>query len=241
MGKFKIKKWYGNDMVRGISFTRDSDILDIHFAGNLDLYFSFTSKCNHTSFIIGKENYEVWEIFDKLYQDIVNAHVFDFTEEDRNRVISFADAVNEDYHEKLRYEEKNIKDMNENLKKYDSYKRLVNGKIIKWSSDDFYFDIAPYFVLTPLDNCYKISFGIPIPERKLDGDERFALEGHKHGTISIRLRNSGSNYAPFNNVFMKLFSSLMNLEEEYHQIHIEEYLALQQIPKGDSLVRTLNK
>lgn len=227
MGKLTIKKWRGSDVRQGICFTRDNDILDISFAGNLDLYFTFTSDCNHTSFIIGKDNYEVWKLFDKLYHDVINAQVFEFTEQDKKIVIIFAKETKEDYHQKLKEEEASIKELNESLKKHDAYKNLVDGEDIKWCSDDFSSDIAPYFIIKPINGNYEISFGIPTPQRKSDWEEQFQLEGHKHGTISIRLRNSGSHFSPFNNVFMKLFNSLMriDLEEEYHQIHIEEYLS----------------
>lgn len=236
MEELVIKKWVGTDVRRGIKLAREKDVLEIFFAGNLDLYFSFTSFCNHSSFIISKDNYDVWEIFDKLYQDLINARFFVFTSQDKERVVHFSDVVDEDYHEKLRYEENFVKEMNENLKKYDSYRRLVNNGEIRWGSDDFYYDVAPYFTLKPLKEHYELSFGVPLSTRKLDGHEEFILEGCKHGTITVRLRNSGSNYDPFNLVFMRLFNSLMELEEDYHQIHIEEYLLSQ-----FELNRTLRK
>ena len=42
--------------------------------------------------------------------------------------------------------------------------------------------------------------------------------------ITVRFRNSGSRYDPFNIIFMKLYQGLYELDYEYHQIHIEEYL-----------------
>ena len=41
-------------------------------------------------------------------------------------------------------------------------------------------------------------------------------------SVSIRFRNSGSRYNPFNIIFMKMFNKLQEYNPEYHQIHIEE-------------------
>ncbi|MBE6158009.1 MAG: hypothetical protein E7160_04370 [Firmicutes bacterium] len=41
---------------------------------------------------------------------------------------------------------------------------------------------------------------------------------------SIRIRNSGSKYHPFNIVFMNFFRSLQEYDPEYHQMYIEEYV-----------------
>jgi hypothetical protein len=42
------------------------------------------------------------------------------------------------------------------------------------------------------------------------------------GTLTIRFRNSGSTYDPFNIVFMKMYQRLQEYNPDYHQIHIEE-------------------
>ena len=43
-------------------------------------------------------------------------------------------------------------------------------------------------------------------------------------TYSIRFRNSGSRYEPFNICFMQMYNELKNYDSNCHQIHIEEYL-----------------
>ena len=42
-------------------------------------------------------------------------------------------------------------------------------------------------------------------------------------TRSIRFRNSGSSYQPFNILFMDVFNKLQEYDPNYHQMHIEEY------------------
>ena len=58
--------------------------------------------------------------------------------------------------------------------------------------------------------------------------------------ISIRFRNSGSKYKPFNICFMRLFNNLQNYDPDYHQITIEEYnykrkILINEINKGTIL------
>ena len=43
-------------------------------------------------------------------------------------------------------------------------------------------------------------------------------------TYSVRIRNSGSRYEPFNIPFMSMYEKLKQCSNDYHQIHIEEYL-----------------
>ena len=38
----------------------------------------------------------------------------------------------------------------------------------------------------------------------------------------MRIRNSGSNYNPFNCIFMRMFQKLQEVDNDYHQIHFEE-------------------
>ena len=59
--------------------------------------------------------------------------------------------------------------------------------------------------------------------------------------ITVRFRNSGSRYDPFNIIFMKLYQGLCALDYEYHQIHIEEYLIGEQINRGETLSRIIKK
>lgn len=249
MEKLSFKKWAnaGNSEVKGITLKRDGiRKLDISFQGNLDLYFSFYSNSfdnEDFAFLIGKDNYQVWEIFDKLYNMVVNANLFSFTEEDRDRIIFSSEVMDEDYHEKLREEEEKNRELNQILKENYEYNLLVNNGVITWRSDDYAKDIAPFFKIEKVGESYQISFGIPkIPDRRLDMEERDIIWSFKDlKNVSVRIRNSGSRYDPFNIAFMEAFNSLMNLESTNHQIHIEEYLIDKELEKGVSLERILRK
>ena len=87
-----------------------------------------------------------------------------------------------------------------------------DGKIV-WYSDELHEEIASKLTIEKEDEIFKVIFekskewydGIPI-------------------TYSIRFRNSGSRYRPFNISFMSMYNNLKKYNPENHQIHIEEYL-----------------
>lgn len=166
----------------------------ISFQGNLDLYFSLNNFNNEPYFIIDKSNYIIYELFDKLYNDIKNCKIFDDTELDKGY--------------KKRYE----------------YKKLVNNNIITWKSDDYPEEIAPDFNIIKEKNYYLITFNKRKDNKNSDYFEYY-IEPQLNNWISVRIRNSGSSYHPFNIIFMKLYNSLCKInKEDLEQIHIEEYL-----------------
>lgn len=249
MKKLIFEKWHSEENLESRSITlkrNDNKSFNISFQCNLDLYFSFFSNSlktqdNDFTFLIGKDNYEVWEIFDKLYNNVINANLYSLTEERRERIIMDSLMLDEDYHQNLKYEEEMIKEFNQDLKKRYAYKMLVNKGIITWISDDYYDDIAPFFKIEKVGVSYLISFGIPKVSRKLNSEEIHIVSAYKYlKTISVRIRNSGSRYDPFNIAFMSAFNSLMNLEEN-NQIHMEEYLIEKELEQGGSLERILKK
>ena len=61
-----------------IDLKRDTKkTLSIIFGGALDLHFILRNFNEDKNFIIGKDNYQVYEIFDELYKEIVNTKVSD--------------------------------------------------------------------------------------------------------------------------------------------------------------------
>lgn len=152
----------------------------ITFEGNLDLYWVYTSNENilkapdEKEFIITKENYLIYQLFDNLYNEVKN-----------------------------------------NKNPYDKYnpERLVNKNIIDWHSDDFPYETASRVIIKKLKDSYKITF-------------TKSKEDTLYVTYSVRFRNSGSRYSTYNQSFMNLYNSLKNynFNNNYHQIHMEEYL-----------------
>lgn len=173
--------------------------LRIFFAGNLDLYMQLSngeliSSEDNTilDFDITKENYDIYSIFDSLYKSIINGEPFS----DDLDLLEYSNYI--DY--KNRYEYKNLVDKDLN---------------INWISDDGPTESEDMIRVSVLDeDTYRLLFfrnNIPLD---IGIKNPFG--------ITIRFRNSGSKYEPFNCVFMQMFHKLQSIDPEYHQIHMEE-------------------
>lgn len=93
-------------------------------------------------------------------------------------------------------------------------KFLFKNNIIDWHSDDFYYYDASCVMIKKEEEKYKVTF-------------KKSKENIQQGlflTYSVRFRNSGSRYEPFNAVFMRMYQNLCNHNFDYEQIHMEEYL-----------------
>lgn len=203
MEKLKVSKWNDSnrDEVKGVLLSRGDQCLDISFQGNLDLYFSLKDYEKDNTFVIGKDNHEVYSAFDNLYNSVMQGNIVGF-----------------------------------NYKKRAKETGLVEGKKIIWRSDDYELDVAPYLEIEKLENAYLLKLDRPTPERQLDCLEEFGLA---NPTLTVRLRNSGSLYTPFNVLFMELFNNLIEINTEAHQIDIDEYLIDKQLEEGKSLQKIL--
>lgn len=189
--------------------------LGIIFGGNLDLYWSLTKKNTKLekikptelfeenkkqlkeTFLITKENYFIYSLFDDLYNDIKECNLF--------TIDSYYDYD----------ESKTYKDRNKEYQNTEKYKYLFDGNIIKWHSDEEDYLIADRVAIEKIDDTYVLKFIRPEIT-----DEKFPFR--TIGNISIRFRNSGSRYEPFNVIFMRMYNKLQEYNPEYHQIHIEE-------------------
>lgn len=196
------------------------------FGGNGDLYWSIHSRreveneeYNHDYFIITKENYAIYNLFEQLFFDIENINVFD--EED----IPFYIESEEEKQEYLRSRKKENEElkMRYRLFNHSNYNELYDdsSRTITWYSDEAAHEVANILKIKRDDDVFKIEFYIqPYVE---DYDEDF----HSLGYIPIRFRNSGSSYDPFNLIFMKMYNNMQEIDDVNdigHQIHIEEYL-----------------
>ena len=97
-----------------------------------------------------------------------------------------------------------------------------NGSII-WASDDFDYETASKVTITPGEDVYYITF-------EKSKDKSLFM------TYSVRFRNSGSRYNPYNTEFMKMYLSLKNYDPENRQMHFEEFLYQQKklkLTKGE--------
>ena len=197
----KIKTDFGYT----INIYDSNKILTITFGGNLDLYWYLSSKEKKEvdTFEITKENYFLYSLFDILYNDIVNCNLFKVYDEE----LSFVNSIKE-----LQKIYNRKKELNKIFSEYEEYKRLYNGEYICWYSDDDSIEDANYVKIIKDDYKYIIEF----------------FSNFKSNTIwlsnTIRFRNSGSRYMPFNMIFMEMYNSLCTSDYDENQIHIEEYL-----------------
>ena len=91
---------------------------------------------------------------------------------------------------------------------------LVKDGSVCWHSDDYIYENASSVTITPEGDEYIITFK----------KSKLAYDAGLFMTYSVRIRNSGSRYAPFNAAFMEMYQELINYEPEYHQMHLEELM-----------------
>lgn len=179
----------------------DDGVFCIEYFGNLDLYWMVKYPGNllqgeeKKEFYITKENYFLFSLFDTLYQRVKNYEIFSHHKEDFEFGIEI-DSINS----------------NQKIRKMDQYnpRRLFQNNCIEWYSDDFDYDIASILKIEQLGEKYKVTFS--------------KSKGRNFPTYSVRIRTSGSRYGYFWMVFMDMYQELCCYDEEYHQIHMEEYL-----------------
>ena len=191
----EIKRKYNErEKYYEFEFTKDNKHLEIFFGGNLDLYMTLGTDKNlpykeniTIDFDITKEDYDIYEIFDTLYNDIINGNVFD------------------------------EKRLNRNIKDNYVYRDLVDkDNNITWISDDGPREVEDKLTISKLKDTYRLTF--------IRNDKDLDVGFKSPYSIVVRFRNSGSWYDPFNVLFMKLFHKLQELDINYHQYHIEEYM-----------------
>ena len=177
-------------------FKENDNVFGIIFMTNGDLYFKVNrvNKNRIYEFSITKENINIYNLFDKLFNNIKNPEIFkvdDFqlercdSDEDRNNLYK-------------QYEE-----WNNELKERDIYKSLFDNDKVTWICDDcenFDIDKSNSFQIIKEDDKYKLMF-------------RF---NDKNPYIrSIRVCNCGSRYNPFNMIIKDFFHEL----QEYNPIY----------------------
>lgn len=191
----------------------------LSYEGNLDYYWLISGKhydyvdneYGYYAFVLTKENYFLYDAFDKLYSDIINAKLFD---ED---ILGSCRSYHEYLKEKMRIEK-----WQEEEKRFSKSSSLVENGIITWLSDDACLDEDDF-----------LSFLYPATYVQIKKDEdaiylEFKIKLMKNISnipISVRFRTNGSRYRYFYIPFALIYQSLQNYEIT-NQIHIEEYLYL---------------
>ena len=201
--------------------------LGFTFGGNGDLYWLIKTKNDvDKRFVITKENYGVYDLFEQLFEDVQNINIFEYDEDDLPYYIE-TEQEKAEYLEELkqRNEKEKIKYREFN---YANYSELfdADSKTITWYSDETAHEVANILKIRKEEDTFIIEFSI---QPHLDGyDEDF----HSANYIPIRFRNSGSSYSPFNIVFMRMYNAMKEVDgvnDIGHQIHIEEYIYAEEL------------
>jgi len=218
----KIETPYGyNDF----HIEKDNKILEIVFGGNGDLYWILdNNQIDPVSyeeykkelespyqdiFVITKENYFIYQLFDELIKDIEDSRIYLPT---INELELEFDFLCED---KKETSVERCNRLNEEHKNYFRYKLLFQDGIICWHSDEHIFEDADRVKIYRLNDEIILEFSSPPVKR-----EEYIYR--MPGRTGVRFRNSGSTYNPYNIIFMRMFQKLQEYTPEYHQIHLEE-------------------
>lgn len=186
--------------------TTDEGSFNIMFGGNLDLYWSYWPK----------ENIRDWPLFKTftitkenyfLYQKVAKLYI---RIKEQKPYPELEKDEYDNYLEEL--------DLKEFAKDYYSYEKLFQDDIIKWYSDDAPVEEASRIEIEKKEETYAITF--------YQGKEEYNFP-----TFSVRFRNSGSRYQPYNFTFMDMYNCLSEYDPNCYQIHIEEYLYTKKLQK----------
>lgn len=201
-----------------ISLKEEDKQVVLMFGGNGDLYWVFNSSnvTEDNEFTITKENYELYQLFDRLFYDIENVNIF-AEEKNLDNIEDISEYLKLKQEEK-EYEKKKYKQFNNS-----NYNELYNEeeKQITWYSDETNHKVSNILKIKKENELFKLEFYI---QPYVDGYDR---DFNSFNSIPIRFRNSGSSYDPFNIIFMRMYNDMKeirDIDDIGHQMHIEEYI-----------------
>ena len=194
----KEKSKFGLD----VYIEEDNSIFSINYSGNGDLYWSIRSNNREDNdsktdgFVITKENYALYSVFDDLFRDIKDINIFDDYKENKD---AYRLHNRSNYHEL--FDEKN--------------------NTITWYSDETAHEVANYLKIKKEKDCFEINFYIQDYIEGYDRDfnsihyipVRFRNSGSRYYPFNI----------VFMKMYQKL-KKVEDVNEFGHQIHMEEYM-----------------
>lgn len=195
-----------------ICLNDNGKILSFLYGGNLDLYWIINSE-DDKSFEITKENYSLYSLFEKLFDDIDSINFYRDIPPYISTYSELESHCESEENDKRLFREKNAAHYNELYNK--------EKQEIKWYSDETNMKVSNYFIIKKLDEKFVIEFHT---QEYIDG---YSPEFNNENSISVRICNSGSHHDPFNILFMMMFNEMKNIDNTSdinHQYHIEEYL-----------------
>lgn len=203
----QVKLVKNDNLTYDIKLIDGSKKLTIMYGGNGDLYWSLVNddwegfyEGITDYFDITKENYEVYKSFEVLLLDIqtinISGEITTFpggveTEEEQREYLLKLEAEKENYRK-------------HNMANYNNLYSAKNNEVT-WISDELAEEVANEVTISKHDEIIRLSFKT---KPQVAGYDKNYFD---FGMISIRFRNSGSRYRPFNLIFMRMFNELQNL------------------------------
>lgn len=182
----------------------DNKRLSIQLMNNGDLYWKIIDNTNSIikKFEITRENYQIYELYEILYNDIKYKNIYNIDNE-KNECTS-NDLLKKFY--------SNYENKKNHISDYDYF---CSDNSITWVSDNNNYDISSVVTIFKEEDKFILLFN---------------LRDYQSKNI-IKFSNSESRYKPYNICFMRHYRNLYNLEVNKNQIHIEEYLYLKKVKK----------
>lgn len=189
-----------------VSLIDGDKVLNLAFGGNLDLYWQLyelnsDTDCKKIDFVITKENFFIWNLFDKLYNDVAN-----YWDNVRDNSLVSQSEEHKSYVDALRRQDE------------CNPQRLFKNGVIEWHHDGNPYDESNILRISRSGDNYVVEMDFNSKDYFMD----YGL---------VRISNSGSRYQPFNGMFMKMFNALQEYDFDYHQVHMEEIFYDQDNPK----------
>lgn len=212
----RVEKTANEQECFDISFTTENKKFLMNFGGDGDLYWSIFKAddlpSQEISFEITKENYFLYERFLELYNGIEECKVFEVIPLE----LELCDSVDE--RERLC---ERVARSNSLLKRDRAYSLLFSNGVICWHSDEDNYDAASVVEIRKNEESFSLVF-------------KPGLHEDEANSVSIRFRNSGSTYKPFNILFMRMYNALNDYNFDCYQMHIEESLYRQKVKRKDN-------
>ena len=193
-----------------ILLKEEDKFISICFMSNGDLYFSLHSKGDNrdNKFVITKENYNIYKLFEKLFIDIENINSYEKGD-------SFFTSKTDD---KIKYDKNKYSVLN-----CSSNNKLLNKNkdTVTWYSDETAYSIANFLKIKKGEDGFELEFHT---QPSMDKNNAGL---HSSNYIPIRYRKCGDKYDPLNIVFTKMHNNFKKIDDVYdygHQISMEEYM-----------------
>lgn len=189
------------------------NMIEIIKTKNYHNYYEFYIKTKEGTFVVTfQPNLDLyWNyIPNSSIQSSEVTHDFYITKENYF-LYSLISELYESIENKTPYKNLQINPIEEKYHDINKY-QLFKNDVIEWHSDDEPYEEGSILYIEKLPETYKITFS-----KSKETTGIFM-------TYAVRFRNSGSYYHPYNIPFMIMYNKLKEYDNNYHQIHIEEYL-----------------